>query len=182
MAFAFPYRLCKISTQTASASASLSFTSGISANFTTYYVKVRNLKPVTNNVQLLLTFSTNGGSSYLATNYKYAVSFVNSSASAGNTSSDSATSIIICDSIGNTSTRPLNADIVLYNLNDATFCAKTANHACFYNNAATSMVQEGGGMNTGTSAVNAIKFAMSSGNITSGTITLYGVQDGGFLY
>jgi len=182
MAFNSPRRLCIISTQTASASASLSFTSKISSNFTTYYVKVRNLIAATNVTNLLLTFSTDNGSNYLSTNYKYAFRTVNSSAGTSTTSSDSASSIIVCDTCSSTSTRPINVDIMFYNLNDSTYCCKCVNHAAFYNSSASAVVQVGGGMNTGTTAVNAIKFAMSSGNITSGTITLYGCVDGGFLY
>lgn len=182
MAFLFPQRLCKISTQTASSSASLSFTTGISSNFTTYYVKVRNLLPATNNVTLLLTFSTNGGSTYLSTNYKYAIAWIKSDGGSGTLSSGSDSSIKICENISSTSTRKLNADIVFYNLNDATYCCKIAHHANYFTAGTLAQAFEGGGMNTGTSAVNAIKFAMSSGNIASGSITLYGCVDGGLLY
>jgi len=182
MAFNFPYRLSKIATKTASSSASLSFTSGISSNFTTYYIKVRRLVPATNNTQLLMTFSTNGGSSYLSTNYKYAFAWVNTNVSSGNISSDSDSSIKVSDSCSNVSTQPMNLDMVLYNLNDSTYCVKTVFQGVIYGNGSLGFVQEGGGMNTGTTAINAIKFAQSSGNLTSGTITLYGVVDGGLMY
>jgi hypothetical protein len=44
-----------------------------------------------------------------------------------------------------------------------------------YNSDNVALNADVGGMNTGTTAVTAIKFAMSSGNITSGTINLYAV-------
>jgi hypothetical protein len=56
-----------ISEQTASASASISFTSGIDSTYRTYYFKFINIHPGTDNVTLQFQGSTNGGSNYNTT-------------------------------------------------------------------------------------------------------------------
>ena len=186
MAYQFPYRISLISTQTASSSASLSFTAGISANFTSYLIKIRNLVPATTSTQILMTWSTNGGSSYLATNYLYS-NFQNDSGATRTygKSAGTTTSIpITLATVSTTAGRDVNSDIILYGLNSATFVPKCMFHSTYYNSAATPLAVQiiGGGMNSGVAAVNAVKFAMSSGNISSGTISLYGLSDGGFIY
>lgn len=181
MGYNYPQRICKISTQIASGSGSLSFTSGFS-NFSTFLVKIRTIIPATDNVSLLMTYSTDGGISYLSSNYNWGLFFVRSTPAGGATAGAATTSITISTVLGNSSSRGLNGDIMLYGLNQSTYVPKCTYHVVSYNTSALSQVEIGGGMNTGTTAVNAIKFAMSSGNITSGGITLYGINDGGFLY
>jgi hypothetical protein len=56
-----------ISSQTASASASLSFTTGIDSTYRTYLFKFINMHPQTNGVRFLFNLSTDGGSSYNVT-------------------------------------------------------------------------------------------------------------------
>lgn len=186
MAYDIPTRIPKIQTQTASSSASLSFTTGF-GNFSTYLIKIRKVVAATNAVQLYMTWSTDGGSTYLSTNYLHSnYQFTSSGGRNYAASAGSAAQIPITNSNGNlssVSTRDINADIVLYNL-AGTRCPTCTLHAALYNSSGTPVADciIGGGMNTTTSAINGIKFAMSSGNIASGTITLYGIQDGGFIY
>ena len=182
MAYDLPYRISLIQTLTASSSASLAFTSDISANFSTYLVKVRMLVPATTNTNLLLTFSTDNGSTYLNANYKWGKFTFLGTFSRAYTRSDSDTSIQIAAALSSTSANDFNADIILHNLNSNTFSPLVMCHSTCYNTTPKAQGTVGGGMNTTTTAVTAIKFAMSSGNITSGTISLYGLEDGGFLY
>ncbi len=182
MAYNFPITDSKISTQTASNSASLSFTSGITSNFTMYLVKVRKLVPATTNTSLLLTFSVDGGANYLSANYLWGNLTYTTGTRRTYNRSASDSSINLTSTISSTSTRDLNADIVLYDLSSSTYCAKCTCSSVCYNNGSNCQGVVGGGMNSGTTAVNAIKFAMSSGNITSGTITLYGINNGGLIY
>src|SRR5210317_1501080 len=56
-----------LSTQTASASASLDFTSGIDSTYDSYVFKFINIHPATDDVDFEVNFSTDGGSNYNVT-------------------------------------------------------------------------------------------------------------------
>lgn len=181
MAYFIPYKTALITTTSASASGSIAFTSGINANYSTYLVRIRNALPASNAVNLLLTFSTDGGSTYLSTNYKYArlesdsngENFVGGNAQA---------SVILATNMRSTS-QSINADIMLFDLNSSTISPRIYGITSYWRSDAGSFgTNFGGGMNTTTTAVNAIKFAFSAGNITSGTFTLYGVNETGITY
>ena len=60
-------KLTLISSQTASASASISFTSGIDSTYHTYLFKFVNIHPATNTAVFHFNMSTDGGSSYNVT-------------------------------------------------------------------------------------------------------------------
>lgn len=182
MSYNFPKRLSLIQSTSASTSASISFTSGISSNFSVYYVKIRQLHPDTDGTDLLLTFSTNGGSNYLSSNYKWAIQSANSAATDTSNRNDAGSSITVDQGCSNNAAWLSGADIVFYNLNDGTFCPRMFSHAISVDSIPRGKVMVCAGLNTGTIAVNAIKFAMSSGNITSGTFSFYGVTEGGLIY
>jgi hypothetical protein len=56
-----------ISTQTASASASIDFTSGIDSTYDSYVFKFINIHPATDSVSFTFNMSTDGGSNYNVT-------------------------------------------------------------------------------------------------------------------
>ncbi len=175
MSFKFPQRLILLSSVTASNSASIAFTSLISANFPTYYVTFVDLLPATDIVNLLFTASVDNGANYLATNYKWALENVTSSANAI-TGSTSDSSGMIASNLSNTSSRGLCGDYFFFQLNTTNQIVGNGT-GCHYNKDARFAFYQSTVANTGTTAVNAIKFAMSSGNITSGTINLFGVVE-----
>jgi hypothetical protein len=59
--------LVLLSTQTASSSASLSFTSGIDSTYDSYVFKFINIHPATDAVYFQFNLSTDGGSNYNVT-------------------------------------------------------------------------------------------------------------------
>ncbi len=175
MAYNQPEEFLLLSTQTASSSASLSFTSLITSQYPVYYIKVRNLLPVSNNVALQVLFSTNNGSTYLNSNYGW-VNWIMYSAGTflGGSGNLSASLIQIGDSLSNVSTRPFNGNYYFYNLattNVVTMKGRAVKYDQFGNLGEATI----GGLNTGTTAVNAIQFSLTSGNIASGTISIYGM-------
>jgi len=174
MSYNIPSYLTTLSNQSASSSASISFTSGISSNFTLYYVKIRNFIPATNNVNLHMLFSTDGGATYLGANYNWGYRDFYSGSSFDNNSGTGAY-IQLLDSISNSSTAPSNFDIYLYNLTDS-----VSQKSYFYDEVvkyggSVVSAEMGCGGNSGTTAVNAIQFITTSGNIASGQFILYGV-------
>ena len=136
-----------------------------------------NVLPVTNSVNFLLTASTDGGSSYLAgTNYQFATQVRNAGGSGGNAQSTGSSQIQLngSDTIGNATNEFVTGELSLFNP------LLSAYKRCTYHVTAGATTGNllnitGGGEIKTTSAVNAIKFAMSSGNISSGEILVYGV-------
>lgn len=176
MAYNSPQELCLISSQTASASATISFTSGISSNFNVYVIKLRNIRAATNGTFVNMLWSIDGGSTYLAgTSYKWGE--INStSAGLSQNGSSGGASFQITEGTSSSNSRFVNGEIQLFNLSDTN--VKTYYSYC------ESLGSSGNmqsyticGVNTGTTAVNAIRIQMSSGNITSGTLSLYGVNE-----
>lgn len=177
MAYNFGRRELLLSNQTASGSASIIFTSVISTEFSVYVLKIRDLVAATNATNLLLTLSTDNGSTYLSTNYKYSSLFSDSTAASGNLfSSDSATFIEVATTVSNVSSRGYSADIMLFDFNSG-FTPNIAGFSVLYTSGTRLSHVQFTGCNTGTTAITAIKLVMSAGNITSGTFRLYGVVE-----
>lgn len=177
MAHNFPQTLCLIQSQPASNSTTIDFTGKITSSFSTYLVKMSDIIPATNNANLLLTFSVDNGANFLASNYKWTNK--TSTSNAGNAASQSASdsSIRIADTLQNGASNGLCGDLQLYDMNNGTLVPKCYAMTTMMGSGPVGVVTAMGGMNTGVTAINAIRFAMSSGNITSGTFTLYGIQE-----
>ncbi len=175
MSYLYPQEVVTLSKPTVSNVASVSFTSLISSNFSVYRIMCRNIIPVTNSTALLLTLSTNNGSTYLNTNYKWIYYAGESGGFAGIVNSNSASSIEISGGLSSTTSTGLSIDIDLFDLNQSTFNPKVRTFGIDDGANAASRMIWGTGTNTTTTAITAVKLAMSSGNISSGTINLYGV-------
>jgi len=160
-----------LSTQNASSASSVSFTSLISSNFSVYKILVNNLVHVTDNTNLLLTFSTDNGSTYLSANYKWSNGWQATGVSGSNQSA-SDSSIRIYDSASNTTANANNLILYFFNLN-TTLPAQIFGDNVQYNRLGGLASYKIYGINTGTTAVNAIKFTSSSGNLT-GDFYFYG--------
>ena len=177
MAYNFPDNLIYLGIQTASSSADLSFTSLITSNWTTYYVLIRNLLPATDGTTLNMTFSNDNGSSYLSANYKYTRFQYPSTGTTAAVGSTSAANCELLTLASNGASAGISGGMYFYNLTSASVPPYYHGQLVHYNNASASVNVQVGGMNTDTTGINALKWAFSSGNIASGTITLYGVQE-----
>jgi hypothetical protein len=169
-----------ISTQTASASSSLSFTSGLSSTYTTYMIIIQGLY-TSATTTIKMTCSNDGGSTYF--NSYYDVCLTKISSDAGTQAITVATNAADWDLSAGVNTQnsiatTTNGTIYLSNLNagngnyaDARFDISTSKSGGY-----GSWTQGVGKVQlTSASAVNAIKFAPTSGTFTAGTITLYGL-------
>src|SRR5271167_244750 len=168
MAYNYPRNLVFLASLPASNSATISFTSDITTNFSTYYVSMRNIIPASNNVTLNLLFSTNNGSGYLATNYLYTHNEIISPGTLTSTGNTSTTASILSIALNNSSSSGLSGDMYIYNM-DVALAAYYKGMACYFDTNSLFHATRFSGGNSGTTAVNAIQFLMSSGNITSGT-------------
>ena len=171
-----------ISSQTASASASLSFTTGIDSTYRTYLFKFINIHPATYS-DFTFNMSTDGGSSYNVTKTTTFFRGWHLEDDSGanlvyETSWDLAQSTnyhIISAGQGNDNDSSTNGTLHLYNPSSNIYVKHfTSNVSNVYSSYSNMNIFTAGYGNT-TSAVNAIDFKMSSGNIDSGTIHMYGI-------
>ncbi len=170
-----------LATKTASASATLDFTEFNNSIYSRYKFVLKNVKPSTDSVYLMLRLSTNDGSSYDsgASDYQYNTL---SREMSGNTSSSSsaATSVVLTptggsSTIGNaTNEKGVQAEIDLMN-------AAVTNRAFIYghyllDNGSGDIVHGhvSGRRNTDQDTTG-LRFLFSSGNIASGTIEMFGL-------
>ncbi len=175
--------LVLLTTASASNSSSIDFTSGIDSTYEAYIVIGTEIVPVSDNVRLNLRTDSTGGASFDAgaSDYKAHIDGGNSFDGAVITTRSGT------DKIEATSTGGTNAGIgsaagekcnfVLWMFNPAgtgyTDFAWTAS----WDTAGTQVASAvGSARRDATHAVNAIRFLLSSGNISSGEFRLYGVK------
>ena len=176
--------LVLLSEQTASSSASISFTSGIDSTYPIYKFEFINIHPSTNNVDFTFNGSTDGGSNYNITKTTTWFEAYHSEADTGaslsyNANHDLAQSTSdqkLAVQVGSENDESVSGTLSLFNPSSTTFVKHFVSNVNEYHyNNLTVQCLVGGYLNS-TSAVNAIRFKMSSGNIDSGTIKLYGIS------
>jgi hypothetical protein len=174
--------LVLLSTQTASSSATLSFTSGIDSTYKEYQFHFIDIHPASNNVKLHFNMSADSGSNYNVTKtttfFRADHDEADSATALGyNTSNDLAQSTNFqgLGDIGNDNDQTLSGTLHLFNPSSTTFVKHfiSTTNACDHADESRNYFVAGYG-NT-TSAIDAVQFKMSSGNTDSGTIKMYGV-------
>ena len=178
--------LTHIATQTASSSASLSFTSGIDSTYKEYIFYFVNMHPATNNVSFQFNFSTDSGSNYnvtkTSTNFR-AYNFENDAAAAlqYQTSQDLAQSTSYQnffgdDGLGNDNDQSTSGYLHLFNPSSTTFVKNFIANTNMCHHSDLSVQNFIAGYGNTASAIDAIDFKFSSGNIDSGQILLFGLN------
>ena len=172
-----------IQSQTASGSASISFTTGIDSTYDQYVFYFVNVHPASNGTFLMFQSSTDGGSSYGVTLTSTAFSAYHAESGADGTltytsARDLAQSTsfqYLTSGIGTDNDQNAAGSMHLFAPSSTTYVKHWYSRANTYE--AADYTQEyymGGYFNT-TSAINAIRFQMSSGNIDAGTFKMYGI-------
>ena len=175
--------LVLISTQTASSSSTINFTSGIDSTYKEYVFKIINCHPASDEVDFSFQGSTNTGSSYGVTMTSTGFSaYHNEAGSAqglgyeGQLDQAQGTGFHqLSYDTSNDNDHCINAELFLFDPSNTTFVKhfmlrSSNNH---YNN--YELDTGGAGYFNTTSAIDAIQFKFSSGNIDAGTIKMYGV-------
>ena len=175
-----------ISRSTASSSSSLSITSGISSTYKEYIFMFNNIHPATDNVEFYFNMSIDGGSNYNVTKTTTGFSAYqdeagSSAALAYDTSGDLAqgTGYLQLNqngTLGNDNDQSLSGSLHLFSPSDTTFVKHFLGTVQYYETTNYSINSVVAGYGNTTSAINAVDFKMSSGNIDSGTIDMYGVK------
>ena len=173
---------------TASSSATLSFVDGsggvvLDNTYKEYVFTFKNIHQATNVATLSFQVSTDGGSSY-GVNITSSFFYASHQESGGSTQlyywtardlAQSTSFQMLGEDAGNSNEDCYAGKLTLFNPSSTTFCkhflsdVQSTNRSNFSTRANT-----GGYVNT-TSAVDAVQFKMTSGNIDSGDICLYGI-------
>ena len=175
-----------LATATASSSASLSFNSTyINGDYQIYKFEFINIHPsVASDVDFSFQGSTNGGSSYgVAITSTYFTDYHPESDAYSGVSYDGGMDLAqstsyqnICDNInGSHNDASMCGFLNLLNPSSTTFVKHFISRTTHMEQAPRTMDNYIGGYMNTTSAINAIQFKFSSGNIDAGTIKLYGL-------
>jgi len=172
-----------ISKQTASADATISFTSGIDSTYKEYVFTYNNIHPATDDVEFQFNVSIDGGSNYnvaKTTTYFRTYNYEDGSDAAlgYRTPRDLAQGTgfqALTEGQGNGNDESCSGQLTIFNPSDTTFVKHFIARNSMYGRTDYEMdIYVAGYANT-TSAVDAVQFKFSSGNIDAGVIKMYGV-------
>ena len=174
--------LTHIATQTASSSASLSFTSGINNTYKEYIFYFIDIHPASDSVNFTFNMSIDTGSNYNVTKTTtFFDAYVSESGSdatvAYSSSRDLAQSTnfqILAREIGND--QATSGFLHLFNPSSSVFVKHFISKLNSAYSGNYTMQHYVAGYGNTTSAVDAVQFKMSSGNIDSGQILLFGLS------
>ena len=183
MASGFGSSLKFISKATASTSSSIEFTSGIDSSYNEYIFYFVSMHPSTDLVSFQFNMSTDGGSNYNITKTSTFFRAFHTEDDTSNSfqyyDSDLAQSTsdqILCQAGGNANDEGVSGFLHLFNPSSTTFVKHFIATGLTASLNQTQQQFHIGGYGNTTSAVNAVKFQMSSGTIDSGDIILFGVN------
>jgi hypothetical protein len=171
-----------ISSQTASNSASISFTTGINSTYKEYQFYFINIKPATSASNFSFNGSTDSGSNYNVTKTSSAHRAYHNEGDtytgldySGAGLAQSTSYQNICDGMEALSDSNGSGFLTIFNPSSTTY---VKHYISSFNivepTPECNVMHVAGYMNT-TSAINAIQFKFGSGNISDGTILMYGI-------
>ena len=174
---------------TASSSATLSFVDGASDvvldnTYKEYVFVFNDIHPATDSVSFQFNLSIDGGSNYNVTKTTTEFSAYHNEGDSAtalgyNTVNDLAQSTndqkLSSSNLGNGDDEAFVGTLHLFNPSSTTFVKHFISRVAFYHDSDYAIDGFIAGYGNTTSAVNAVIFKMSSGNIDAGTITLYGI-------
>ena len=176
--------LILLSTQTASSSANISFTTGLDSTYDEYQFKFINIRPATDNANFTFNLSTDSGSNYNVTKtttvfrayHNEADSFQGLDYQSSSDLAQSTAFQILGENLGNGADENSGGTLSIFNPASTTYVKHYIGNFSQYNEYDSYTIYHHAGYGNTTSAVNAIQFKMSSGNIADGIIKLYGVK------
>ena len=173
-----------ISTQTASSSSTISFTSGLDSTYKEYIFKFIDIHPSADSEDFTFNMSVDSGSNY---NVTKTTTFFDArhgedgsdavlAYSANRDLAQSTNFQMLAREIGNDNDQTTSGTLHLFDPSSTTFVKHFISNFNSYYSENFAMNHYVAGYGNTTSAVDAVQFKMSSGNIDSGTIKLYGVS------
>jgi hypothetical protein len=183
MASGFGGNMVFISSQTASASASISFTTGIDSTYKEYQFWFINIHP-SSATNFQFNGSTDSGSNYNVTKTSSHFNAQHNEADteallgydAGGDLAQSTAFQPLLRGVGIENDQSISGSLTLFNPSSTTYVKHFISvNNCYGTGVASVNTFIAGYFNT-TSAINAIRFNMSSGNIDDGTILMFGIK------
>lgn len=177
-ALATPGAWKHLQTVSASSSATVDLETGLSSTYDAYMIVGSSVKVSTDNVSMNLRVKASGTYQADATDYAW-TNFLTVAGTNTNANSNSDSEITLTNEvtkIGNASGECFNFEIQFNAPADAVF--HNFHWSGSFNRAADSLpaLMDGCGFYTGVEAITGIRFFPSSGNIASGTFSLYGLK------
>ena len=172
-----------ISSQTASNSASISFTTGISSTYKEYQFWFVDIHPRTDNVYFTFNLSTDSGSNYNVTKTSTFFNAIHDEADTATglsyrTSDDLAQGTgfqrLVSASLGNGADESCAGIVQLFNPSSTTYVKHFIGSGNGYDSSNYTINSFVAGYGNTTSAINAVQFKMESGNF-DGDILMYGI-------
>jgi len=172
-----------ISSQTASDSASISFTTGIDSTYKEYQFYFIDIHPRTNAVRFRFNFSTDSGSNYNVTKtttlfravHDEADTYTELSYSSSYDLAQQTTPAFFGDNnIGSGADESAAGSLTLFNPASTTYVKHFLTQFNNYEWGGYDVISYGAGYANTTSAINAVQFTVASGNF-DGTILMYGI-------
>jgi hypothetical protein len=173
-----------LSTQTASSSSTIDFTSGIDSTYKEYIFKIINCHPSTDDVPFQFQVDTGTNTNYNQT--MTTTAFQSAHAEADNdTSLEYRTELDLAqgtgfhglsNNIGNGNDECISGTLSLFDPSNTTFVKHFKGQFSGYGVANYNYNSFSAGYVNTTTAVTRLRFKFSSGNIDSGTIKMYGVS------
>jgi len=163
---------------TASASATLDFTTFISSTYDDYLFRFIGIVPATDGVALWMRMGTGGGPTWdSGAKYQWIhLEYVAGGTSSAGNDTGSATSIQLASAITNVANFSYNGSLNCYDPGGARYKSIEAQfHGRYSTGDARRRAVQVAGEYESTTAVTGVQFLVSSGNIASGTIRVYGI-------
>lgn len=164
-----------IETQTASASSSLDFTTGIDGTYDKYMLVITEFRPATDGQDLKFRTSADGGSTFRNTNeYQHGLADVTSGgtlAGSGGTAQDAI--FLTTNGVGNLADETYNGTVEFYMPASTDFGLRLNHLGTWLSAAALFSSAVGGGEMTSAEDTNAFQLIFGAGNIASGRGSLY---------
>jgi hypothetical protein len=170
-----------ISSQVASASSSIDFTTGIDSTYDAYVVIASNITPASSGPAMNMRISTDGGSTWKAgaADYEWVYTNLDANDSAVTVRNSAGSSSIELmggtSGLGNGANDSASATIHIYDPSDGADQMKVNYKGTWETGLPILYTLTGSGMYQAATAVDGFRFLMSTGNIASGRFTLYGI-------
>ena len=164
-----------ISSATASDDATISFTS-IGSTYDRYVFTLESIRPATDGGALYLLTSTDNGSSYDTGSTDYASSVRYShGGTLYHDVNDNDAFMRLGPATGNATSESVNGTIELHSPSNAAMFTQVSGRGSYSHSSGPVKSFTQGGCRKSAADVDAVQFKMNSGNITSGTIRMYGI-------
>lgn len=164
-----------LSSQAATNSTAILFTSLISGTYSVYELEYFNAYPSTNAQALGIQFSTDNGATYISTSYIGAVNYVPVTSTTWVSSNTTSTARISAGASATTTDCSISGSVRLYNLNNGGLPCVVGECIFFSTTASATASGLVRSVNTANTNINAFQVLSGSGNIAQGTFNLYGI-------